>query len=187
MVLPRLFVFLLLATIIGSLTVNSSPSTSPAGQDPARRPKITPPDVVMATEFPTLDGGKRRLRDSKGKVLIVNIWATWCGPCRQEIPHLVEMARRYRQQGVEIVGLTTEHPVTDIDRVREYARLMKINYPIGFTSGDFARYLMQGRGSIPQAYVIGRDGTVVRHFIGFNPNISPPQLKAAVDEALRLN
>jgi thiol-disulfide isomerase/thioredoxin len=118
-------------------------------------------------------------------VLIVNVWATWCGPCRQEIPHLIEIARNYRQQGVEVIGLTTEHPVEEIDRVREFVRTMKINYPIGFTSGNFARYLMQGRGSIPQAYVIGRDGTVIRHFIGFNPQISPPQMKAAIEEALR--
>jgi len=86
---------------------------------------------------------------------------------------------------VDVIGLTTEHPVTEIDRVREFAAQFKINYPIGFTSGDFARHLLQGRISIPQSYVIGRDGTVIRHFIGFNPQISPPQLKAAIELAIR--
>jgi cytochrome c biogenesis protein CcmG/thiol:disulfide interchange protein DsbE len=179
----KLLAVLLLVALLGS-TGASSAVAQGQGQGQAR-PTIKPPEVVMETLFPTLDGGKRRLRDSKGKVLIVNVWATWCGPCRQEIPHLIEIARNYRQQGVEVIGLTTEHPVEEIDRVREFVRTMKINYPIGFTSGNFARYLMQGRGSIPQAYVIGRDGTVIRHFIGFNPQISPPQMKAAIEEALR--
>ncbi len=132
-----------------------------------------------------MDGGKRRLRDAKGQVLIVNIWATWCGPCRQEIPHLIELASEYRRQGVEVIGLTTEHPVEDLPRVREFARQLRINYPVGFAGGEFARYLMQGRGSIPQAYVLGRDGRVIRHFVGFNPRLSPPQLRAAVEAALR--
>ena len=151
----------------------------------ASAPVIRPPAIVLDTLFPTIDGRQRRLRDAQGKVLVINVWATWCGPCRQEIPHLIEIASQYRQQGLEVIGLTTEHPVEELGRVREFVRELKINYPIGFTSGDFARHLMQGRGSIPQAYVLGRDGRVIRHFIGFNPRISPPPLRAAVEEALR--
>ena len=146
---------------------------------------VTPPKVVMETAFPTLSGRKRRLQDSKGRVLVVNLWATWCGPCRQEIPHLIEMAAQYRKHGVDVIGLTTEHPVKEIDRVREFADRFRINYPIGFTSGEFARHLLQGRISIPQSYIIGRDGTVIRHFIGFNPQISPAQLRSAIEEAIR--
>ncbi|NDD62995.1 MAG: TlpA family protein disulfide reductase [Acidobacteria bacterium] len=146
---------------------------------------VRPPGVVMDTSFPTLSGRKRRLRDSMGRVLVVNVWATWCGPCRQEIPHLIEMAGQYRKYGVDVIGLTTEHPVSEIDRVREFASRFSINYPIGFTSGDFARHLLQGRITIPQSYVIGRDGNVVSHFIGFNPQTSPAQLRAAIEEAIR--
>ncbi|NBO63901.1 MAG: hypothetical protein EBU88_03425 [Acidobacteria bacterium] len=84
-----------------------------------------------------------------------------------------------------MIGLTTEHPVTEIDRVRDFADRLKINYPIGFTSGNFARYLLQGRITISQSYIIGRDGRVLRHFIGFNPETSPLQLRSAIDEAIR--
>lgn len=157
-------------------------SSRPSGSTITRA--VRPPGVVMDTAFPTLSGRKRRLRDSKGRVLVVNVWATWCGPCRQEIPHLIEMAGQYRKYGVDVIGLTTEHPVTEIDRVREFAAQFKINYPIGFTSGDFARHLLQGRISIPQSYVIGRNGSVIRHFIGFNPQISPAQLRAAIELAI---
>jgi thiol-disulfide isomerase/thioredoxin len=142
------------------------------------------PAVVLETSFPMLDGKRRRLADYAGKVMVVNVWATWCGPCRVEIPHLVELAGEFKQRGVEVIGLTTEDPAQDVEKVREFVKEFKINYPVGFANGEFALYLMQGRDAIPQAYVIGRGGRVHRHFIGFNARTSPPQLRAALEEAV---
>src|SRR5262249_10030866 len=158
-------------------TVASSAPNNPAA------PLMVPARVLEAS-FPTLDGKSRRLADYSGKVIVVNVWATWCGPCRVEIPHLVELAREFKGRGVEVIGLTTEDPAKDAEKVREFIKVFKISYPIGFANGEFALRLMQGRDVIPQAYVIGRAGRVHKHFIGFNAQTSPPQLRAAVEEAV---
>jgi thiol-disulfide isomerase/thioredoxin len=142
------------------------------------------PAKVLETSFPLLNGRQRRLADYSGKVVVVNVWATWCGPCRVEIPHLIELAREFNGRGVEVIGLTTEDPAADSGKVREFINEFKINYPIGFANGEFALHLMQGRDVIPQAYVIGRRGRVHKHFVGFNSQTSPPLLRTAVEEAV---
>jgi thiol-disulfide isomerase/thioredoxin len=168
----------------GSPTPSATPATaaSSAPNDPAA-PLMAPARVLEAS-FPTLNGKSRRLADYAGKVIVVNVWATWCGPCRVEIPHLVGLAGEFKGRGVEVIGLTTEDPAKDADKVREFVKEFKINYPVGFANGEFALNLMQGRDVIPQAYVIGRGGRVHKHFVGFNARTSPPQLRAAVEEAV---
>lgn len=156
--------------------------TPKAPANPAARVKV--PAKVLETSFPVLDNKPRRLTDYAGKVVVVDIWATWCGPCRVEIPHLLELGKEFKGQGVEIIGLTTEDPAKDTEKVRDFVKEFKINYPIGFANGEFAAHLQQGRNAIPQTYVIGRDGEVYKHFVGFNAQISPAQLRAAVGEAV---
>jgi thiol-disulfide isomerase/thioredoxin len=144
------------------------------------------PAGLSEASFKTLDGSSKRLADYKGKVVIVDLWATWCGPCRQEIPHLIELANTYRDKGVEVVGLTNENPETDAQAVRAFSQQFKINYPIGWADPTMATNLMRinGRGGIPQTFVIGKDGKVKGKFVGFHPAISPPQIKAALDQAI---
>lgn len=166
-----------------------------APQTPPNRPSIiTQPNTpsssaemaatVMQAGFKTLDGKTKKLSDYSGKVLIVDLWATWCGPCRQEIPHLIEMAKDYKSKGVEVVGLTTEDPDSQGDQVKQFSQQFKINYPVGFADAQMAGGLMNGRNGIPQTIIIGRDGKVKKHFVGFSAAISIPQMKAALDEAL---
>ncbi|MEO6726687.1 MAG: TlpA disulfide reductase family protein [Blastocatellia bacterium] len=140
--------------------------------------------TVMQAGFKTLDGKTKKLSDYSGKVLIVDLWATWCGPCRQEIPHLIEMARDYKSKGVEVVGLTTEDPASQGDQVKQFSQQFKINYAVGFADAQMAGGLMNGRNGIPQTIIIGRDGKVKKHFVGFSAAISVPQMKAALDEAV---
>jgi len=142
----------------------------------------TLPAEVLQTSFKLVDGESRKLADYSGKVLVVDLWATWCNPCRQEIPHLIEMANEYRDKGVEVIGLSTEDPETDAQQVKDFSQRYKINYPLGWAE-PISEGLMNGREGIPQTIVIGRDGKVKRHFIGFNQEVIP-QMKAALDEAL---
>ena len=140
------------------------------------------PENVMQASINLLDGQKTKLADYSGKVLIVDLWATWCGPCKQEIPHLVEIAKEYKDKGVEVIGLTNENPETDAEWVKQFSEAFNINYPIGWADDEMQAGLTRGRNSIPQTFIIGRDGKIVRHFVGFSPRLIP-QMKAAIEEA----
>ena len=160
----------------------------------ANRPSVitqpTPPlsaefaVTVMQDGFKTLDGKTKRLSDYSGKVLIVNLWASWAWPCRMETPHLIEMAKSYRSKGVEIVGLSIEDPESEGGQVKQFSQEFKINYTVGFADAQMAVGLMNGRNGIPQTIIIGRDGKVKKHFVGFSPVITVPQMKAALEEVL---
>lgn len=159
---------------------NMSSAVKPAA--PAR--SLYLPESVMQAEINLLDGKKKRLADYSGKVLIVDLWATWCGPCRQEIPHLVQIAKEYKSKGVEVIGLTNEDPRTDTQLVKDFSKEFNINYPIGWADMPMQIGLMQGRNGIPQTLIIGRDGKIRHHFVGFSPAISVPQMRAAVEAAV---
>jgi len=158
----------------------AAPNAPPANPS---APRELPANLMQAN-LPLLDGKKKKLADYSGKVLVVDLWATWCGPCRQEIPYLVEFAKQYKSKGVEVIGLTNEDPVGDAQMVKDFVKQFKINYPIGWADPQMQIGLMQGRGGIPQTLIIGRDGKVRNHFVGFSAPISVPQMKAALDEAV---
>jgi thiol-disulfide isomerase/thioredoxin len=149
------------------------------------------PESVMQASINMLDGKKAKLADYSGKVLVLDVWATWCGPCKQEIPYLVEIAKDYKSRGVEVIGLTNEDPKTDTEVVKDFSKSFNINYPIGWADEEMQAGLMRAPG-IPQTYIIGRDGKVLKHFVGFTSRITPPRsssldpkkLKAAIEEAV---
>ena len=161
-------------------TTAGAPAPPPGAPPQGRRPV---PDAVMGAEISALDGTTFRFSDFGGKVVVLNLWATWCNPCRREIPHLVELNREYAGR-VEFVGLTTEDRATTELKVREFVREHKMDYRVGFSGPTVALALMQNRTSIPQVFVI-RDGQIFYRFIGFNPQISPPRLREAIETTLK--
>jgi peroxiredoxin len=98
-----------------------------------------------------------RLSDYKGRVVLLNFWATWCPPCRAEMPDLVKMQRRHAKQGLQVVGVT--YPPEKISRVRRFARRLGVNYPIALgtkrTKGLFAQ-----TDTLPLTIVIDREGQI---------------------------
>ncbi|HEY6187238.1 MAG TPA: TlpA disulfide reductase family protein [Pyrinomonadaceae bacterium] len=165
-------------------TNESAPKTSaPGSGGPVAAAPL--PSSLMTTELKTIDGKAIKLSDYAGKVVIVNLWATWCGPCRIEIPHLIEIANEYKGR-VELIGLTNEDPVDDAEKVKSFMRDHNINYTIGWASQEFALGLMQGqiRNSIPQSFVITRDGRVFKRFVGFSPTQTPQQMRDAIEQAV---
>jgi thiol-disulfide isomerase/thioredoxin len=131
-----------------------------------------------------VNGESIKLSNYSGKVLLVNLWATWCGPCRNEIPELVKLHKEYQSRGVEMVGLTTEDPVSSAQLVQEFVRNFKVDYQVGWAPREVALALMQGRGSIPQSLIVTRNGRITKRFVGFNPRETPSLLKKALEEAL---
>jgi cytochrome c biogenesis protein CcmG, thiol:disulfide interchange protein DsbE len=164
-----------------------APSAPAAARPASPANPVELPATVKDASIMLLEGGAKKLSDYQGKVLIVDLWATWCGPCRQEIPYLIQLGNEYKAQGVEVIGLTNEDPVADAPKVRDFSQQFKINYPIGWADQEVAFGIMRlaGRGGIPQTLIIGRDGKVRNHFVGFHPVISVPQMKAALEEAIK--
>ena len=163
---------------------DSNPNRSAPPLRSAPPPPITTlPASVTGAELRALNGAPIKLSNYAGKVLVVNLWATWCGPCRQETPELVKLSKEFRSQGVEVVGLSTEDPDDSAESVREFVHNYNVDYRVGW-GREIAGALMQGRDAIPQSFVISRTGRIVKRFVGFNPMATPDQIRAAIQEAL---
>jgi thiol-disulfide isomerase/thioredoxin len=142
------------------------------------------PAVVLDTEMQAASGDAIKLSNYSGKVMLVNLWATWCGPCRMETPELVRLHKEYQARGVEFVGLSTEDPMSSAQKVHDFVQQYSVDYQIGWATRDVALTLMQGTTSIPQSFIITRDGRIQKRILGFHPVKTPPQLKEALESAL---
>ena len=166
---------------------NSTPSLKnapPAPAAPAPALVITLPADVVDVELRSVSGAPIKLSRYAGKVLVVNLWATWCGPCRMETPELVKLYKEFRSQGLEIVGLSTENPDFTAEAVKQFIQDYDVNYRVGWATPEVSISLMQGREAIPQSFVVSRSGRVVKRFVGFNPVETPVLIKEAIQEAL---
>ncbi|MBA3514419.1 MAG: TlpA family protein disulfide reductase [Pyrinomonadaceae bacterium] len=164
----------------GPVSINP---TKPAPAAPGSM--LTLPSLVLDTELKSMNGRPIKLSDYAGKVLVVNLWATWCGPCRMEIPELVKFHKEYRVKGLEVVGLSTEDPEASAASVRRFAQEFNMDYPVGWATPEVALALMQGRDAIPQSFVISRDGRILKRLVGFSAAATPQQLREAIEEALK--
>jgi thiol-disulfide isomerase/thioredoxin len=121
--------------------------------------------TLMAAKLIGLDGQPQPFEQWRGNVLIVNFWATWCTPCREEIPGFITFQERFRGRGVQFVGVAIDQK----ERVAPYAREMGINYPIlvgGLETMEFARQLGNDRGVLPFTLIIDRMGALRRAEVG---------------------
>ena len=168
---------------------NSTPSLKNAPPAPELAPAApalvtTLPASVVDVELRSVTGAPIRLSTYAGKVLLVNLWATWCGPCRMETPELVKLYKEFRSQGLEVVGLSTENPDVTTEAVKQFIQDYDVNYRVGWATPEVSISLMQGREAIPQSFVVSRSGRVVKRFVGFNPVETPVLIKEAIQEAL---
>jgi thiol-disulfide isomerase/thioredoxin len=174
------------------VTTNNAPANrvvnAPKTNVPPPTATVSLPQQLRDTKVQTLDGGSLKLSDFADKVLIVNIWATWCGPCRQEMPELVKISNEYKTRGLVVLGLaTTYNEHNDQAHVKEYIRTQNVPYQIVWDDGTLSAPLVQmvqAQSVIPQSFVISRDGRIVKHFTGFNPYSTPQLMRQAIEEAL---
>lgn len=195
----RLAFTMLVLSLVAAFGASSCNSSDESGKTREPAPKIsanpsrpapaaaitTLPPAVRDVEMQAVSGAPIKLSDYSGKVLVVNLWATWCGPCRLEIPELVKFDKEYRAKGLEVVGLSTENPEASAEGVRRFVQEFNMDYRVGWASPQVAVTLMQGRDAIPQSFVISRDGRVLKRFVGFNGTATPVQLRQAIEEALK--
>jgi len=121
--------------------------------------------ILRSARLVDLAGKSRRLSEWQGRILICNFWATWCAPCREEIPLLMSARRKYQGSGVEIVGIA----IDKASKVAEFAASLKISYPILLAEADgldLMHQLGNTSGGLPYTVIAGRRGSLIYRKLG---------------------
>jgi thiol-disulfide isomerase/thioredoxin len=127
---------------------------------PAILGKSTPaPDFTLER----LDGGSMKLSDLRGKAVLLNFWATWCGPCKIETPWLVELQNQYGSEGLQVVGVAMDD--SGKDEIAKFTKDMGVNYPV-LLGKEAVGDEYGGVPALPETFFIGRDGKIVDRIIG---------------------
>ena len=122
------------------------------------------PDPAPEFKLDGLSGRLLSLADFHGKVVLLNFWATWCGPCRAEIPDLVELQKKYNDR-LQIVGLAVKDDDEDVDAIKNFITKSGINYPVAVAT-DEIRLQYGGVAALPTSFVIDAEGRVVQKHEG---------------------
>ena len=130
------------------------------------------PVPIMQAQLTKIDGTNFKLADYKGKVLLVNLWATWCGPCKAEMPEFVKLQEANKENGFEVIGLNVEEEETT-DILKDFGEKMGINYQLVKGEESLAREFLKISkvDAIPQTFLIDRDGKLVGVFVGGGKNV----------------
>jgi thiol-disulfide isomerase/thioredoxin len=132
---------------------------------PDRAAAAAASETLLATRLPDLNNRPQGVEQWKGKVLVVNFWATWCAPCREEIPLFVKLQEKYAGRGLQFVGIAIDQP----EKVRPFAAEFGMNFPILIGDADtidLGKKLGNRAGVLPYTLIVGRDGKIVSTEIG---------------------
>jgi thiol-disulfide isomerase/thioredoxin len=142
------------------------------------------PDNLKNTDLKTLDGKQFKLADYGGKVVVLNLWASWCNPCRAEIPQIVKLYDDYKARDVEVVGITMEDDDDNTpEDVQRAVRDMKIDYRVAWAEKEFYASFLAPGYQIPQTYIIDRQGRIRKKFLGGGEHIGN-FIRATLDDLL---
>lgn len=135
---------------------SAAPHTGSGGTEKVEYPPM--PSDVMQAEVKSLDGTVFKLADKKGTVVLINLWATWCGPCIKEMPDLVALHEEYKASGFEVLGLNVDDE--DAEMIKSFASDQRLTYPLGWTADGQLNDLVKvsRRDGIPQSFLIDRNG-----------------------------
>lgn len=150
----------------------TAPSTSEKGASEAKNNNFPPaPVAVSQAEIKNIDGSTFKVEDKKGKVILLNLWATWCGPCRAEMPELVALQDKFRDKDFEIIGLNISEE--SVEQIKDFADDMKLNYTLAWSDEKLRNELLKISkfDGIPQSYLIDREGKLRGVFTGGGPKV----------------
>lgn len=124
---------------------------------------VPAPDVTMTT----LDGQEINLAQQDGKVVLVNFWATWCAPCRKEIPDLIDLYDEHKSDGLMVVGIALDKEGAEV--VKPFVEKEKVNYPIVIDTSKTIESQFDAMYGLPTTYVVNSEGKIVRRILGIFP------------------
>ena len=152
-----------MALIGGVIWLTSARTTTAVAAGTTKLPAFTVTDV----------DGKVVKSDEllKGKVAIVNFWATWCPPCREEIPHFIELQKKYKDK-LQIVGLSADRGADATVKVKKWATGNGVNYPVAVVSNEFqnpyqALLSEDEQGAIPYTFILDKQGNIAKRLVGY--------------------
>jgi len=141
------------------------------------------PEAAPDIQLQTLDGKPLRLSDANGKVVLLNFWATWCGPCRMEIPELIELQKQYKD-GLQIISLLVD--VDDVEDAKKFVQEAGINYPVAVAT-DEVRIKYGGVSALPTLYVLDTQGRIVQKHVGlYDPRLYEMETRALLNLSIPL-
>ena len=141
-------------------------------------PRITRSTVAPDFSLESLEGKTMRLSDFRGKAVLLNFWATWCGPCRIEMPWFVELQQKYGSQGLQVVGVAMDD--ASKEDIAKFAKDMGVNYPV-LIGKEAVGDSYGGIPALPETFFIGRDGKVVDKILGLR---GKTEIEDAIKRAL---
>ncbi len=150
----KLFTLLLMAAVLAFL-----PQCGRKAKESASAPGFT---------LKSLEDREMTLASLKGKVVVLDFWATWCAPCREAIPHLIRLYRDNGDKGLTVIGMNVDKGEGEV--VRRFVKSMEIPYPILFASEEVAR--SYGVTALPTTILIDREGKIREKIVGFNSGIA---------------
>ena len=192
----RRMVALLLCAVAALAACNSIDPPSSGPKTPGSRAPVSSAPPNTSLPMPplnggslnnlgwTADGGQRNvLSDFRGKVLVLDFYATWCAPCRRSIPHLVELQKKFADQGLQVIGLNVGGP-DDLKEVPAFAQEFGIQYPLAIPDDELVSFLLSDSDAIPQTFIFDRQGQLAERLIGYGPNAAE-RIDNAVEAALQ--
>jgi thiol-disulfide isomerase/thioredoxin len=136
--------------------------------------------TILGSTLNTLDGRPQPLAAWRGRILVINYWATWCAPCREEIPLFVRLQQEYAAKNVQFIGIA----IDQADKVRDFAKEFKVDYPLliaGLDAVELSRKAGNKAGVLPYTLVLDRSGKIAASLIG---GISEARMRAQLDPLL---
>lgn len=146
---------------------------------PISDPRDAEKEAAIETTFTRLDDRRLSLADYRGHVLVLDFYATWCPPCRDSVPHLNALQKKFQADGLRVIGLNVGGP-EDREALPAFIEEYGIQYDLGFPTEEMADLYLSDNNSIPQAFVIDRQGRLVKRFIGYDNSLS-----AVMDDVVR--
>ena len=169
---------LLVAAVVAALMLYVGFHMARRSGTSGRRTSITKTSIAPDFTLESLDGKRVSLSDMRGKAVLLNFWATWCGPCKIETPWLVELQNQYGPQGLQVIGVAMDD--SGKDDIAKFAKEMGMNYPV-LLGKESVGEAYGGVPALPESFFIGRDGKIVGKIMGLE---SRSEIEDSIKKAL---